>query len=470
MKDSTDLSELKKKKLMLVLAFALIFTAMNSTMFNIALPSISKQFALTTSKATWIITSYMIIYAIGSVVYGKLADEYKLKDLLTAGLIFFALGSVVGFFAMNYWLIIVGRVLQAMGAAVLPASAMIVPTRYFSAETRGRALGTTSAGLTFGIAVGPIVSGFVTTFFNWHFLFAIPLLTVLTIPFFRKYLDDKVGIRSKTDFIGAFLLAVTIASLLLAISNTNVFCAILGIITLVLFVWRINVSSHPFIQASLFKNKGYTVALFIFALASGVAFALPYLSPLLLVEVNHLPAFTSGIFMFPSALVAALLARTGGTIADKKGNSFLGFLAICSYFLCFIILSFITGASPYLFMVFLILGCVGQTFFQLAMANTISHSLPKQQTGIGMGLFMLVNFTASAISTTLMGAALSNNTRFHLNPFQLKTEGIKYSNIYVILAIVMVIIALIYSIALKSKIFNTEDEENNLDEREEKVI
>ncbi len=132
------------EKLLRVMFFTLILSVMNATMFNVALPSISEEFHLSPSQVSWIVTGYIIVYAIGSVTYGKLADTYRLKDLLTFGLFFFALGSIVGLMATEFWMVITGRILQSMGASVIPATGMLIPVRYFSPEKRGRALGTTT--------------------------------------------------------------------------------------------------------------------------------------------------------------------------------------------------------------------------------------------------------------------------------------------------------------------------------------
>ncbi|PYH25468.1 hypothetical protein US8_03748 [Bacillus altitudinis] len=446
-----QLSQSQRSKLMIILTFVLVISTMNTTMFNVALPAIGKQFSLSPSQTGWIVTSYLIIYAVGSVIYGKLADQYKLKNLITIGITLMSLGSLVGFFAFNYPSLIIARVMQAAGASVLPASAMIIPTRYFTPETRGRALGMTSAGLTFGIAIGPIIAGLVTTAFNWNYLFIIPLLQFLCIPAFRTYLgDEKIGKQTKIDFIGAFLLVATIVSFMLAVSQSSLLFLIAFLIFLTLFVWRMKSATNPFIYPDLFKNKAYTLTLLTFALGAGVAFALPYLSPLMFQGVNHLSPFASGLFMFPGAMVAALLAKTGGKLADTKGNSTLAYITIVLFLIAFGTLSFIAGGSPYLVMIVLVFGYVAQTQFQIAMANTLSNTLSKEQTGIGMGLFMLVNFIASSIAGTFMGKALSSSANTSLNPFHLATDGIEYSNIYVILTIIVVIIAILYTIVLKT--------------------
>lgn len=137
----TDTSSQNADKLLKILVVTLIFSVMNGTMFNVALPEIGKEFNLVPSQVSWIMTSYMVVYAVGSIVMGKLADKYRLKDLLTYGLLIFALGSLIGLFASEFWIIILGRVIQAAGASVLPATAMIIPIRYFAPEKRGEHLG-----------------------------------------------------------------------------------------------------------------------------------------------------------------------------------------------------------------------------------------------------------------------------------------------------------------------------------------
>lgn len=130
----SDATSKNADKLLRVLVITLIFSVMNGTMFNVALPAIGEEFDLIPSQVSWIMTSYMVVYAVGSIVMGKLADKYRLKDLLTVGLIIFAVGSMIGLVSNDYWLVIMGRIIQAAGASVLPATAMIIPIRYFAPE------------------------------------------------------------------------------------------------------------------------------------------------------------------------------------------------------------------------------------------------------------------------------------------------------------------------------------------------
>jgi len=433
------------EKLLRVLFFTLVLSVMNVSMFNVVLPTISREFQLTSSEVSWMVTAYMIVYAIGSVTYGKLADKYRLKDLLTFGLLFFAIGSAVGMFATEYWMVIVGRVLQSLGASVIPATAMIVPVRYFSPEKRGRALGTTASGLALGTAIGPIISGFVSSVFSWRMLFLISLLSLLTLPFYRKYLDDRKGEAGRTDLIGGGLLAATVATLLLAVTNGSWLLAGTGLVLFILFVFRIQRAADPFVQPQLFQNKAYSYGVGIAFIATGLSFGIPFITPQMLANLHHLSPAMIGFIMFPGAIASSLLGRTGGRLADERGNTFLLYLASTLQLLCFGCLSLFAGMSPYLVMATLIMGNLGQTFMQIAMSNTISRTLTRQQTGIGMGLFSMLNFISGATATALIGRVLDHGPpALQFSPLSMPREAVVYSNTYLFLGVLVVLVLFLY--------------------------
>lgn len=432
-------------KLLFILVVTLIFSVMNGTMFNVVLPEIGKEFQLIPSQVSWIMTSYMVVYAIGSILFGKLADQYRLKDLLTTGLVIFAFGSFLGLLAAEYWMIILGRILQAAGASVLPATAMIIPIRYFAPEKRGRALGTSAIGLALGSALGPVVAGMITSAGSWRLLFLISLLPLLTLPFYRKYLDNERGAAGKIDYLGGGLLAATVTLTLLAITQSNGLLFLGGLITLLLFIMRIRTTSVPFIQPALFRNKHYSIGLVLTFATTAVSFGLTFLIPQFLNEINQLSPGQIGFVLFPAALVSAFMGRRGGKLADERGNYFLVSLASLLMLLCFAFLSTYIGVSPAIIAVILILGNVGQIFMQVAMSNTISRTLAKEEIGVGMGLFSMINFISGAIAMSLIGKMLDTGSAFfHLNPFVKDGSTYVYSNILVGLGLLVLVVLIVY--------------------------
>lgn len=426
-------------KLIRVLAFTMVLSSMSATMFNIVLPEIGKEFKLSFAQVSWVSAIYLLIYAIGSVIYGKLADIFKLKSLLTAGLFVFFAGSIVGLTASAYWMVLTGRVMQAAGAAVIPAIAMIIPARYFPAESRGRALGITATGLAIGSAVGPVVSALMVSVFHWRWLFCIPLLILFTLPLYRKYLCDEQGAGGRIDWLGGGLLAGTVGLFLLTITQGQGLLFGTGsLILLVFFILRIRTAQEPFIQPRLFLNKSYTAGLVLAVLIMGAGYSLPFLTPQLLADLNALNPGLIGFVMVPGAIITAMLGRTGGGLADTRGTPFLFYLAIALNSVCFALLSTFSGTSPLLIAGFLVLGNIGQMFMQVSLSKTISLSLPGEQTGVGMGLLSMLNFLAGAVATGVYGRAVDLEVTRTWNPLNPFPASSAYSNIFTLLVAIQI--------------------------------
>ncbi|XEC97285.1 MFS transporter [Paenibacillus tarimensis] len=435
---------MQSQRLIRILAFTLVITLMSATMYNIVLPEIAKEFQLTYAQVSWVTSAFLLIYAIGSVIYGKLADVYKLKNLITFGLIFFALGSIVGLCAQSYGMVLLGRILQAAGAAVIPATSVIIPVRYFSEENRGRALGIAATGMAIGASLGPVIAAFIVGIAHWRWLFCIPLLTLLLLPFYRKYMEDDRSKGGTIDWLGGGLLAGAVALLLLAITNETWMLAAGCLFLLLLFIVRIRSAAEPFIQPRLFRNKSYSLGLTIAFLATGIGYSLAFLSPQLLSDVHDLAPQLIGVAMVPAAVASALLGRKGGKLADLKGSAFLFYTASALLLLCFVLLSSFAGSSPLLFALILIFGNVGQTFLLITFSKAISVSLPKEQTGVGMGMMALLNFIAGAVSAAVYSKTVDQGSSMQWNPVNTNADAFVYSNIYIVLALLHLSILLVY--------------------------
>ncbi|WP_096186885.1 MFS transporter [Evansella halocellulosilytica] len=431
--------------LMRIVMFTVTLSSMSVLMFIYVLPDISKEFNLTIAQVSWLSSAYGLIYAIGTVTYGKLSDRYKLKNLLTFGLLVFTIGSLIGLVSQTFWMALIGRCLQAIGAGAVPATAVLIPVRYFAPERRGKALGMMAVGLALGGALGPVISALIVSVAHWRWLFAVPLLILITLPFYRKYLgDEQQVVVGKFDWMGGSLLAATIAFLLLGVTNGTWWFMISGLLTLGLFIIRIRLAEAPFIKPEIFTNKRYTLGLTIAILINGIGTSLYFLSPLLLSHVQQLPASLIGFAMVPAAAASAIFGRKGGKLADLKGSSYLFFIASSLLFTCFVLLSTFTGSSPLFIAAFLILGNVGQSFMLIAMNNSISQTLPKNQVGVGMGMLQMLNFIVQAIATGIYSRIVDLGSNVHWNPINIPSNGFIYSNIYFVLAALHLMILLVY--------------------------
>lgn len=431
--------------LMRIVMFTVTLSSMSVIMFIYVLPEISKEFDLTNAQVSWLSSAYGLIYAMGTVIYGKLADRYKLKNLLTFGFLVFVMGSLVGLLSQTFWMALMGRCLQAVGAGAIPATAVLIPVRYFAPERRGKALGMMATGLALGGALGPVISALIVSVAHWRWLFAVPLLIFITLPFYRKYLgDEQQVVIEKFDWMGGSLLAATVALFLFGVTNGTWWFMICGLLTLGLFIIRIRLADAPFVRPEIFTNKRYTLSLTIALLINGIGTSLYLLSPLLLSHVQQLQTSWIGFAMVPAAAASAIFGRKGGKLADRKGNSYLFFIASSLLFTCFVLLSTFTGSSPLFIAAFLILGNVGQSFMLIAMNNSISQTLPESQAGVGMGMLQMLNFCVQSVATGIYSKVLDLGSNVHWNPINIPSNGFIYSNIYFVLAALHLMIFLFY--------------------------
>jgi DHA2 family metal-tetracycline-proton antiporter-like MFS transporter len=443
---------LAQRKLTLALSFVIFFSVLNGTMFNVSIPDIAKQFDLLPSEVSWVVSGYIIIFALGSVTYGRLADSHAVKNLITIGLVLFCAGSLVGFMAEWYPMLIIGRMVQASGSGAIPALAMLVATRYFPAEIRGRSLGVIASSVAFGGAVGPMLGGFVTAAFHWRYLFLFTLFTLAAIPFLRRFLPEEEERRSAFDMAGALLMAGAVGGFLLFITipDWRLLAASAG---LALWFYRhIKGAKDPFINIALFMNHRYRTAVIATFFMVGTVFGMMFLTPLMLRDLNGLGAGGIGMVMFPGAMSAALLGFFGGRLSDRKGSVWVVGAGQALLFSGFLLLSSVAGRSPVAVAAALILCYAGFSFLQSSLAHTVSGMLLKAQLGAGMGIYNLMTFMAGAVNAALIGKIL-DHTRSHgpLNPLNAFAAAGPYSNLFLFLAAIVLFAAGIFRVAVRGR-------------------
>ncbi len=180
-----------QKKLIFLLSTIIFFSVLNTTMFNVSLPDIAQQFHLLPSQVSWVVSGYIIFFAIGSVTYGRLADTYSIKNLIMIGLALFNMGSLIGFLSPWYPMLISARIVQATGCGAVPALGMLIAITYFPPGIKGRVLGVLASTVAFGAGIGPVLGGFITGTFHWRYLFILSTITLFTLPAFKRYLPDQ---------------------------------------------------------------------------------------------------------------------------------------------------------------------------------------------------------------------------------------------------------------------------------------
>jgi len=434
------------KKLVPWIVYLIFFAVLNETMFNVSSPKIAEQFSLSPLGVSWMMTSFMIFFGIGSVIYGKLSDIFSLRRLILIGIVLYNAGSVMGFFVQSsYLLILAARALQGAGCSAIPALIFVAVARYFPADERGKVFGLLTSTVSLAIGLGPVIGGFVSGIWHWSFLFLIPLFTLVSMPFFRKELPEEPRREGGVDIVGAILTALTVGTLMLFLTFSKGYCLAAFVLLLIACILWMRGAANPFIEPSLFRNRpfrnGVMVGFALFSIVLGILFVIP----LMLHDLDGLNPAKIGLILFPGAMSSVILGTFGGTLADKKGNSFVILLGTFLLLTSLILISILLSISPWFVCAALLLMYVGFSLFQIALINSVSQSLPTQETGVGMGMFNLVGIIAGAVGTALVGKVLAGKwLAFSIFSMGTYDKAAAYSNLMLVFSGGVAVGALLY--------------------------
>ncbi len=340
----TDYTQLPQKQKMLTLAgtlLGMLLAALDQTIVSTAGPAIQRDLHIEPSLYVWLTTSYLVASTVMTPVWGKLSDIYGRRTILVTGISIFLLGSFFCGVSTSTTQLIVARVVQGLGAASLFTTAFAVVADLFTARERGKYSGIFGAVFGLSSVIGPLVGGFITDTFNWHWCFfinlpigAIALTVILTrMPSLKQEQDHK----AKIDFTGALLFAVAVIPLLLALSfgkfdvkpgETGFLWTspqILGmfgafVVFAIAFIAWERRTPDAMIDVTMFRNKAYAIGnLASFVVGMSFLGAIVFL-PLFMVNVVGLSATRSGLTTTPLTFGIVAANIISGQVSSRTGK------------------------------------------------------------------------------------------------------------------------------------------------------
>ena len=197
------------------ISVAVALIIVDSTIVNVAIPSIVTDLGITSTQVQWVQESYTLVFAALLLVFGTLADRFGRRRLLLFGVMIFAVSSVLAALAQSGELLIGARVLQGVGGAMILPTTLSVINATFRGKERGIAFavwGSTIGGMA---AVGPLLGGFLTTYFSWRWAFGInvPLGAIIIIGLLTYVAESRESQTRAIDLVGAVFAVLTTASL-----------------------------------------------------------------------------------------------------------------------------------------------------------------------------------------------------------------------------------------------------------------
>ena len=412
-------SQVSTRLLLAVLISAVVVAVMNSSMVNVAIPVIRRDFGASEAQVGWVITAYLLLYAVGIPLYGRASDVFSLRRAFALGLVVFALGSLVCAVAPSLPLLVFGRVVQATGAAAIPALASASVAKILAPGERGMALGLIVSSVGVGAAIGPVVGGALQQLAGWQSLFyATLVLTLLLLPGAVYALPDTESSGDRSfDVPGGILLGLAAGLFLFGITqgqgagfaSFSSWGSFVGAaLAAVGFAWRITGARHPFVSPSLFRNRRYVAAVIVgyFSMLANVSCLV--LVPLLVSQANGLSPAATGLVLTPGAIALAILSPLAGRLSDRIGFKSLIYAGLGIMLLSVLFISaFAAGGAPYLVAVGMLGVGVGFALTNSPNVNAAAAALPHEETGVGLGIFNGLFFLGGGTGPAVVGAFLA---------------------------------------------------------------
>jgi DHA2 family metal-tetracycline-proton antiporter-like MFS transporter len=460
---TTEQVEVSTRLLIGVLISAVFVSVLNSSMVNVVVPVIERDYDVTEAQVGWVITGFLLTFAIGIPLYGRVADVFSIRRAFTVGLLAFAAGSLLCASAPSLGMLVLGRIVQGAGGAAIPALSSVSVAKILPPGERGSALGLIVSSVGIGAAVGPILGGAVGALAGWHYLFVGTLiLTAALIPAAMYVLpNDSPQEARGFDLPGGALLGLAAGLFLFGITRGQVsgfgsagsWGSFAGsALAAAGFGWRIRSAAEPFVSPTLFKNRAYVAAVVVgyFCMLANIS-ALVFV-PLLVSEVNGLSPGEAGLVLTPGAVALAIISPLAGRWSDRIGVRPLIFTGLVTMLLSILSIStFGAGATP----VVASLGMVGVgTGFALANSpniNAAASALGPEEVGAGLGIFNGAFFLGGATGPAVIGAFLAARKEAEagaLNPLY-ALDAAAYSDAFLALTLAL-LISLVAALGLRS--------------------
>ncbi|MFN3865870.1 MAG: MDR family MFS transporter [Demequina sp.] len=318
-------------RVLIVSAFTVI---LNETIMGVAIPHLMKDLGITAIAAQWLTTAFLLTMAVVIPITGFLLQRYPTRPLYIGAMALFVAGTTLAALAPGFEVLLVARVIQAGGTAVMLPLLMTTVISLVPERERGRRMGTIGVVISVAPALGPTISGLILSVLPWRFLFVFVLpvaLTVLVFGILRMRSTNEPR-RSRIDVLSVALSAVGFGALVFGLSLIgesaegdpgNAIGALgVGVAVLALFVWRqivLQRSDIPLLDLRVFKVRTFSVATGMFIVSMIAMFGTIILLPLFMQNVLGLTVLASGLLLLPGGITMGVLAPVIGRAYDRIG-------------------------------------------------------------------------------------------------------------------------------------------------------
>ncbi|CAC5617674.1 TPA: DHA2 family efflux MFS transporter permease subunit [Staphylococcus aureus] len=416
-------------KILAALLFGMFIAILNQTLLNVALPKINTEFNISASTGQWLMTGFMLVNGILIPITAYLFNKYSYRKLFLVALVLFTIGSLICAISMNFPIMMVGRVLQAIGAGVLMPLGSIVIITIYPPEKRGAAMGTMGIAMILAPAIGPTLSGYIVQNYHWNVMFygmfIIGIIAILVgFVWFKLY---QYTTNPKADIPGIIFSTIGFGALLYGFSEAGnkgwgsveietMFA--IGIIFIILFVIRELRMKAPMLNLEVLKFPTFTLTTVINMVVMMSLYGGMILLPMYLQNLRGFSALDSGLLLLPGSLIMGLLGPFAGKLLDTIGLKPLAIFGIAVMTYATWELTKLNMDTPYMtIMGIYVLRSFGMAFIMMPMVTAAINALPGRLASHGNAFLNTMRQLAGSIGTAILVTVMTTQTTQHLSAF-----------------------------------------------------
>jgi EmrB/QacA subfamily drug resistance transporter len=416
-----ELSRNRRIGILLICSMSLLIVGLDVTIVNVALPSIGHDLGASVSGLQWVVDAYTLVLASLLMLSGSTADRLGRKRTFVLGLAVFSAGSLLCSLAPNLELLVVFRMLQAIGGSMLNPVAMSIITNTFTdPRERAQAVGVWGAVVGVSMALGPVVGGLLVTSAGWQSIFWINIpVGLAAIVLTLRYIPESKAPRArKFDPVGQVLMIVLFASLTYGIieapsrgwsSPLIVLVFTLAAAALAGFVYYEPRRKEPLVDLRFFRSIPFAAATVTAVAAFATLGGFLFLNTLYLQDVRGLSALHAGLDTLPMAVMTMVASPISGRIVGSRGARIPLVTAGVALTAACIMLAQMTPTTPFtwLFVAYVVFG-LGFGVVNAPITNAAVSGMPRAQAGVASAIASTSRQLGATLGVAVVGALVTS--------------------------------------------------------------
>lgn len=394
----------------------------NETLLNVALPSIMEDFEVSASTVQWLATGYMLVNGILIPASAFLLQKFSNRQLYITAMSLFTAGTILAAYSPTFEILLIARILQASGSAIMAPLLMNVMLASFPVERRGAAMGIFGLVMITAPAIGPTLSGWLIEHYSWRTLFEVVMpIAALTLVIAIFKLKNVLPQKEITlDIFSLVLSSIGFGGILYGFSSAgekgwdsvHVYVPIaVGVVSLIVFILRQLKLEQPLLEFRIYKYPMFALSSAISIVIAMAMFSAMLLMPIYIQTIRGISPFESGLLMLPGAIIMGIMSPITGRLFDKFGARILAVIGLSITIFTTYLFSNLTMETSYGYLMFVYaLRMFGMSMVMMPVMTNGINQLPPSMNPHATAMNNTLQQVSGAVGSALLVTLMQNRT------------------------------------------------------------